>query len=90
MRIYVQAVDEINRKRKLERTTSPNGSVKTSGSSTNGDSSYQFGMLPPDGSAGKIINPYIDSGGGSTFKLLHYSILTMKKKFKNHSFFCNI
>ena len=64
MRIYVQAVDEINRKRKLERTTSPNGSVKTSGSSTNGDSSYQFGMLPPDGSAGKIINPYIDSGGG--------------------------
>ena len=75
-------MDEINRKRKLERATSPNGSVKTSGSSTNGDSSYQFGMLPPDGSAGKIINPYIDKGGGSTFKLLHYSILTMKKKIK--------
>ncbi|XP_023338897.1 uncharacterized protein LOC111709457 isoform X2 [Eurytemora carolleeae] len=51
--LVVKAVDEINRKRKLERTTSPNGSVKTSGSSTNGDSSYQFGMLPPDGSAGR-------------------------------------
>ena len=71
-------MDEINRKRKLERTTSPNGSVKTSGSSTNGDSSYQFGMLPPDCSAGKIMNPYIN--GGDSRLNFFTNILIMKKK----------
>ena len=45
--LVVKAVDEISRKRKLERLDSPNGSLKTSGSSAEG-STYQQGMLPPD------------------------------------------
>ena len=47
--LVVKAVDEISRKRKAERNDSPNGSVKTSGSSSiveNGG--YQLGMLPPE------------------------------------------
>merc|ERR1719334_177839 len=49
--LVVKAVDEISRKRKAERMESPNGSVKTSRSSSvvaaeNG--AYQLGMLPPE------------------------------------------
>jgi len=47
--LVVKAVDEISRKRKAERIASPNGSVKTSGSSSIGDNGgYQLGMLPPE------------------------------------------
>jgi len=47
--LVVKAVDEISRKRKAERMESPNGSVKTSGSSSVGDNgAYQLGMLPPE------------------------------------------
>ena len=50
--LVVKAVDEMSRKRKLE---SPNGSVKTSGSS--GEGSLGQGMLPPD-APGKITFPF--------------------------------
>jgi len=47
--LVVKAVDEISRKRKAERMESPNGSVKTSGSSSIGENGgYQLGMLPPE------------------------------------------
>jgi len=45
--LVVKAVDEMSRKRKMERLESPNGSAKTSGSSGDG-SGFQAGMLPPD------------------------------------------
>ena len=44
--LVVKAVDEMSRKRKLERLESPNGSVKTSGGSS-GEGGNN-GMLPPD------------------------------------------
>jgi len=46
--LVVKAVDEMTRKRKLERLESPNGSVKTSGSSGEGSGAQTGGMLPPD------------------------------------------
>ena len=45
--LVVKAVDEMSRKRKLDRMESPNSSVKTSGSSVDGSNSLQAGMLPP-------------------------------------------
>ena len=46
--LVVKAVDEMSRKRKLERMESPNGSVKTSGGSSGEGGGGNAGMLPPD------------------------------------------
>ena len=46
--LVVKAVDEMSRKRKLERLESPNGSVKTSGGSSGEGGGGSAGMLPPD------------------------------------------
>merc|ERR1719273_1345556 len=46
--LVVKAVDEMSRKRKLERLESPNGSVRTSGGSSGEGGGGNAIMLPPD------------------------------------------